>query len=125
MVQSQYKPILLIEDDLSIVEIMKLSLELEGFRVHVAMEGKQALEMLQSMERPAVIFLDLSLRGMDGARFRKLQESDPRLSGIPVVIMSGATDLEARFAKGENVSFLRKPVSLDQVISVAKRYCGS
>ena len=124
MKEAHYKPVLLIEDDPGILEIMKLSLEIEGFHVYVASEGQQALEMLRSIEAPAIIFMDLGMPGMDGAQFRRIQENDPKLSGIHVVVMSGAADLENRIPACDNVSYLRKPVSLDQFIDMAKKHCA-
>lgn len=124
MKEVHYKPVLLIEDDPAILEIMKLSLEMEGFHVLVASDGQQALEILHSIEAPAIIFMDLGMPGMDGVQFRRIQEQDPKLAGIHVVVMSGAADLESRIPPRDNVSYLRKPISLGQFIDLAKRHCA-
>jgi CheY-like chemotaxis protein len=124
MPEPHYRPVLLIEDDPATAEVMKLSLELEGFWVSVASEGQQALDILHSGEVPAVIFMDLRMAGMDGVQFRAIQAKDPRLSGIHVVVMSGTVDLEHLIPAHDNVSYLHKPVSLDQFIDIAKRLCA-
>ncbi len=124
MTETHFKPVLLIEDDPDMVEVMKLSLELEGFRVYVASEGQEALDLLQSVETPALIFMDLGMAGMGGVQFRRMQEKDPKISGIHVVVMSGAADMESQISPRDNLSYLRKPVSLDQFIDLAKHHCA-
>ena len=126
MGEADYKPVLFIEDDPDLLEVMKLALEFSGFRVYGASDGQQALEVLRSIEKPAVIFMDLGMAGMDGSHFRTIQQSDPTLSNIHVVVMSGSSthDMETQIPPCETVSYLRKPASLDQVIDLAKSYCA-
>lgn len=118
------KPVLLIEDDLLTAEVLTLALELEGFQVCHALEGQQALELLRSREAPGVIFMDLGMAGMDGVQFHRIQREDPLLSHIHVVVMSGDSNMESRIPPHANVSYLQKPVSLDQLIELAGRYCA-
>lgn len=124
MTDTRHKPILVIEDDPGTLEAVTLSLELQGFQVYGATEGQQALDVLGTIEVPGLILMDLSMAGMDGIQFRKRQQEDPRLSGIHVVVMSGAADIESRIPPQANVSYLHKPISLEQLLEVAKRYCA-
>ena len=59
------RTILVVDDEPLITQSLKYSLELEGFRVLVAEEGQQALEIARG-ELPDLIVLDLMLPGMDG-----------------------------------------------------------
>jgi two-component system, OmpR family, response regulator len=83
------KKILMVEDDAAMREIIVHKLQLEGFEVSQAGDGKQALGMIES-NRPNLILLDLMLPEMDGftvlEHVRKHQ--DTTLSQTPVIILS-------------------------------------
>ena len=107
--------ILVIEDDADIREVLSLLLSMEGFDVSVAEDGLSALEYLRSAAAlPDLVLLDLVMPFMDGYQFRREQKLDPRLSQIPVIIMT-ANQLPEDQTLGA-AGFLRKPVALDQVV---------
>ena len=58
--------ILIVEDDESIRETLKLLLEVEGYFVTVASNGREALELLKKIDTPFMILLDLMMPVMDG-----------------------------------------------------------
>jgi CheY-like chemotaxis protein len=72
-----------------------------------------------------VILLDLMMPVMDGWQFRAAQQRDPRIAGIPVVVMSAVTDGEAKAADLHPALYLRKPMDLDQVVEVVRRFCAT
>ena len=107
--------ILVIEDDADIREVLSLLLSMEGFDVSVAEDGLIGLEYLRSAATlPDLVLLDLVMPFMDGYEFRREQKRDPRLSRIPVIIMT-ANQLPEDQTLGA-AGFLRKPVALDQVV---------
>ena len=59
------RKILVVDDDRKIVELVRLYLEKDGYRVLVAYDGQQALQIARQ-RRPELILLDLMLPGMDG-----------------------------------------------------------
>src|SRR5437870_239170 len=69
-------------------------LELEGFEVQTAANGRQALDTLAAGPPACVIVLDLMMPVMDGWQFRDAQARDPRLSSIPVVVVTAAGSRE-------------------------------
>src|ERR1041385_6706856 len=81
-------PILIIDDDADIRDVMKIILEASGYHVSVAADGLEALEQLQNGAPPVMILLDLMMPRMDGEQFLK-QICGSRFAKIPVVIMSG------------------------------------
>ena len=109
-------PVLIVEDDADIRELLSSVLVLEGYRVVTAADGAEGLEQLRTAH-PALILLDLMMPSMDGWEFRRLQLLDPALAGVPTVILSGDGRLEAK-AASLGTSFLRKPVDLDELLSV-------
>ena len=81
------KNIFVIDDDLNIGNMMEELLAREGYRVTRAYSGTEALLALSSV-RPDLVLLDLMLPGLDG------RELLPRLSGIPVIVVSAKAGVE-------------------------------
>ena len=97
-------------------------LELEGFRVELASNGKQALERLHSGVHPCVILLDLMMPVMDGWQFRRQQVQDQQLAGIPVIVVSAAG--KDRISEIDANAYLSKPVDLEQLLERVTQYCS-
>jgi CheY-like chemotaxis protein len=84
-------PVLVVEDDPDLREMMCVSLEHEGFVPHAARDGLDALEQLRAGRvEPQVILLDLMMPRMDGVEFCRAREHDPALRQIPVVVLSAS-----------------------------------
>jgi CheY-like chemotaxis protein len=114
-------PVLLVEDDLDIAEAILDVLMDEGYEVAHATNGLEALDLLRSEPQPAVILLDLMMPEMDGPQFRAAQLRDPRLSQIPVVVLS-ADRMIAEKAHALGVwGFVVKPLQPEQLVSVVER----
>lgn len=112
---------LIVEDDLDIRETFKTALDLEGYEVYTASNGKEGLKQLQHMPRPCLIILDLMMPVMSGNEFLKVVEKDASLSNIPIVIVSAFTSLlNSKHAR----SVISKPVNLVQLLNVTQQYCG-
>jgi signal transduction histidine kinase/DNA-binding response OmpR family regulator len=84
-------PVLIVEDDDAIREMMRRSLELDGWVVREAENGKVALQRMHE-SRPALILLDLMMPEMDGFEFVEVLRKNPDWIGIPVVVVT-AKDL--------------------------------
>src|SRR5216684_2351169 len=81
-------PVLIVEDDDDLRDMMAQLLTIEGFRAVAVANGREALEHLQSAEKPDVILLDLMMPVMDGWEFRRRQKADPDLAQVPVIVLS-------------------------------------
>lgn len=86
-------PILLVDDNSDVLEVIRVLLETEGYTVTTASHGADALAQLRSGLRPCLIILDLTMPVMDGWQFRDEQLADPELSGIPTIIYSAVGSL--------------------------------
>ena len=91
---NQLKKVLIIDDDTDLREIFSSTMELDGYKVIQAENGKVALECLQQLDAnayPDCIVLDLMMPVMDGNSFLKALNSPQgeRFNHIPVVICSG------------------------------------
>ena len=61
---------------------------------------------------------------LSGNEFRRAQLGDPTVASVPVAVMSGATDLEQRAQAMGAVAALSKPLDVEVLIEVVKRYCA-
>ena len=119
------KSILIVEDDAAIAESLKELLETEGYRVKWAANGRKALELLRKTPNlPNLIVLDLMMPHMDGYQFRAEQEMDPKLSLIPVVLMTADGHIEAKTFKIGAKAYLNKPLDIDQVLAAVRKNCN-
>ena len=87
---SPRRAVLLVDDDVAIREALAEALAEEGFPVHAARNGKEALDWLQEngANTPCVVLLDLMMPVMDGRTFLAIRGADPSLSKIPVIVVS-------------------------------------
>jgi CheY-like chemotaxis protein len=83
------RAVLLVDDDVAIREALAEALVEEGFTVHAARHGREALDWLQQNgDRPCVVLLDLMMPVMDGRTFLAIRGADPSLSKVPVIVVS-------------------------------------
>jgi CheY-like chemotaxis protein len=116
--------VLLVEDDRYIREAVTELLEVEGYRVETAVDGRSGLDKLREGNRPpALILLDLMMPGMDGYEFRRIQIADPQLRQIPVVVMSADGRVDEKSSELGVEGYLRKPIDIEPVIQTVARYC--
>jgi CheY-like chemotaxis protein len=114
-------PILIVEDDSDLREMMEQLLSLEGFNPVTAANGRQALDYLRSSGTPNVILLDLMMPVMDGWEFRREQERDPAIARVPVVVLSALDEQRAGNLGAD--AFLKKPLDFDRLLALVRHYC--
>lgn len=118
----QTKRVLIVEDAVDLRSLLCQLFESEGYTVAQAANGNEALAMLRAAtELPQVILLDLMMPVMDGFEFRQAQAADPRLAGIPVIVMTADGDTRAKQVRAGAVDSLRKPVEVEQLLEVVDR----
>src|SRR3989442_2921185 len=93
--------VLLVEDDPSVLEMYRLKLELDGYRVNTALDGEEGLKKAGDL-KPDIIFLDIRLPKMDGLEVLRKLRAQEKTREIPVIILSNydEEDLVARAAAG-------------------------
>ena len=116
--------VLVIDDDADIRDSIGDILELRGYRVARAANGREALDRLQHGPPPCVILLDLMMPVLNGWEFREQQSRDTRLAGVPVVVISGDGSTDEKAAKIGVSEFLRKPLELSAILDVVRRHCS-
>jgi CheY-like chemotaxis protein len=114
-------PVLIVEDDADLREMMAQLLTLEGYGAVTAANGRDALDYLQRGDYPDIILLDLMMPVMDGWEFRRRQTANPALANVPVIVLS-ALD-QSRAADLGGAAFLKKPLDFDRLLSLVRQYC--
>jgi signal transduction histidine kinase/DNA-binding response OmpR family regulator len=112
--------VLVIDDDPNACELMVRSLSKEGFHVVTAPGGEEGLRLAREV-RPHVITLDVLMPGMDGWAVLKELKSDPKLSAIPVIMITMADDRSMGYALGAS-DYLTKPIDRERLAASVQRY---
>ena len=113
-------PVLVIDDDPDAREILRRSLEEDGYPVVTAESGEQGLELALS-HKPAVITLDVIMPGMDGWAVLRELKRDEELRHIPVVLVTLLDEKGMGFTLGA-AEYLTKPVDRDLLRHVVKAH---
>ena len=108
-------PILIVEDEPSLMEAVKYALEREGYRVETAYDGREGLEKFDQAS-PRLVLLDLMLPEMSGLDLCRIMRSD---SIVPILIVT-AKDAEADKVVGLEIGaddYITKPFSMAELLS--------
>lgn len=105
--------ILIVEDELTTAQLVKLVLKKQGYRVFSVVNGSEALRLADDLI-PDLILLDIVLPGMDGFQVCQYIRKNPRTKEIPVIMFSGLdrpADQRQAFMAGSD-DYLVKPVKM-------------
>ncbi|MCH8275076.1 MAG: response regulator [Armatimonadetes bacterium] len=118
--------ILVCDDERSIVRLIQVNLERQGWQVVTAYDGKEGLEKIRS-EKPDVVILDVMMPYMDGFEVLKTLRRDPGLQNIPVVMLTAKAqdkDVFEGYHYGADV-YLTKPFNPMELVTFVKRILQS
>ncbi|WP_294089821.1 PAS domain-containing sensor histidine kinase [Sphingomonas sp.] len=111
--------ILLVEDEDMVRAVAERALSRQGYGVRTAEHGEAALELLAQMERPDLLITDVVMPTMDGPTM--VRQVRNRYPDLPILFMSGYAEEQLRKSIDlDNVSFLPKPFSVQQLTEAAQ-----
>jgi CheY-like chemotaxis protein len=113
------EPILVIDDDPEIRDILCRTLEHEGYRVVTAGDGMQAIRAYE-LNRPSMLFVDLMMPTLDGEELLRIL-GRPR---PPVVLVTASVRRGAVAERFEIDDTLEKPFDLEEIRRLAKKHVG-
>ena len=120
----QKKKILLVDDEQSLLRILKLNLEDTGrFEVQTESKGANALSVAMAF-KPDLIILDFIMPDMDGGDVLKQLESHTQTKKTPVIFMTAVATKEDTKGQGAEIGghfVLAKPVSVENLIETIDR----
>ena len=111
--------ILVIDDEESILEVVQIVLEGEGYIIQTS-TNSTVLRGLDPL--PDLILLDVLLAGEDGREVCRRIKADPRLQHIPVIMLSAHSDASKVADTSGADAFLEKPFDVDALIEIVQRY---
>ena len=118
----QMRTIMVVEDEVSIAEMVIDILSDAGHRVVTAVNGLQALMHLKDV-RPDLIISNVTMPVMDGKELCKKLQSDPELKSIPVVFLS-ATQSDLDLEECKYAALLEKPFDVEELLGTVSRTLG-
>ncbi|SEC63066.1 Signal transduction histidine kinase [Rhizobiales bacterium GAS191] len=115
--------VLVVDDDLTVRQIVARFLEREGFTVVEADGGREGLRLAREL-CPAAMTLDIMMPDLDGWTVLAAIKGDPALAGIPVILLTIVDEKNRGFSLGA-ADYLVKPVDRKRLTTVLRRICGS
>ena len=110
--------VLVVEDDSSVRELYRLTLQKAGFVVVAVEDGLSALHRINAA-KPQVVVLDLGLPRLSGRDVQQELKAHPDTEHIPVVVVSGADTSDLNLA--DFACVLQKPVSVELLIEAVEQ----
>jgi two-component system, OmpR family, phosphate regulon response regulator PhoB len=114
------KKLLVVDDDESIVEVIRMVLEGEGYQVITSMDGSYLEHFEQGL--PDLILLDVLLMGQDGRTICQRLKSDAITAHIPVIMLSAHSDTGKLANMSGADDYLEKPFDVDSLIEIVAKY---
>ena len=116
-------PVLVVDDEEDSRGIMAMLLEMEGYQVRQAADGVEALEVLGSQPRPCHVLMDLLMPRLDGRGVVRAMRASPDLADVPVVLLTGISDVDADIDELGVVAALTKPIDVDVLLEMIQVNC--
>lgn len=106
------RTVLVVDDELDIRESLRDALKDEGYDVHLASNGREALDLLPRLPRPCAVILDVIMPIMNGAEAYRAIRDTPALADVPILISTS----DPSRAPADAV-VMKKPINLDRLLS--------
>lgn len=119
------KRVLVVEDDIQVLRLLRVNLEMEDYEVVVAEDGEEALDAVEGWT-PDLIVSDVMMPGMDGVELvRRLRDCE-KTKDTPIIILSAKAqqdDIEAGIRAGAD-RYLTKPFDPSELLTVVSEFLG-
>ena len=107
------RPILVVDDDAALRDVLSLTLLLEGYPVREAANGAEALQLIEA-EHPSLVVLDMQMPVLDGwgvARELRARHLDP-----PILVMTGGYNAQRAAREIGADGFVGKPFGVAELL---------
>ena len=116
--------ILVVEDDPQVARLIALVLERHGRKCEIVADGQSALRRAKELQ-PAMIFADLTIKGMTGDKLCTALKSQDDTRHIPYVVLSGDRDLAQKARQCGADDYMGKPFEFPDLIRLVDKYAGA
>ncbi|MBL7067939.1 MAG: response regulator [Candidatus Marinimicrobia bacterium] len=121
--------ILIVDDDIDLVEVLRIVLESHGYDVIDAQDGNRGFRLIEK-EKPDLIILDVMMRTEDeGFYIAEKIRSQPDIANIPIIMLTAVCQQTGyQYKKNDDVlpvdEFIEKPVMPNTLIGLIEKYLG-
>jgi CheY-like chemotaxis protein len=117
----RFPDVLVVDDDPDIRATIQEVLEMEGFAVETARNGREALDLLKDGVHPCVVLLDLMMPVLTGWEFLEARRASRGLLEVPVVVVSTVAE---RLSDAGATDVVRKPPDIETLLRVVRKHCA-
>ncbi len=122
------KKILVVDDDVSIADLLTQALYEEGYEVYKTVQSLRFYDAVRE-HHPDLILLDLMMPYLDGEDELQLMKLSPETSNIPVIVVTAKPEADVRqeevaLRRMGVVNIIYKPFDLNQLVHVVKQTIG-
>lgn len=118
---NQNKTVLVADDDSAILEVIKIILEENNFKVITISNGAH-VESLVRQSRPGLVLLDIWMSGYDGRDVARSLKSDSTTRQIPILLISAHSDTERMAREAGADGFIAKPFDMNHLIAMVAKF---
>lgn len=111
--------ILVVDDDIDILTLVKMTLTMNGFEVSVLSRWESINHTIQNFE-PDLILLDVSLGGADGREICKNLKAETQTQHIPIILFSANIEMEKSIENCNAQAFISKPYDLNYFLNTIR-----
>jgi len=113
--------ILIVEDDPQVARLIALVLQRNGHQSEIVADGHTALQRAKTTV-PAIIFADLTIKGLGGEKLCAALKAQPETKEIPYIVVSGDRDIadKARLCGADD--YLGKPFEFEDLVRLIKKH---
>ncbi len=116
------RSVLLVEDNETYRKAVRLAMEVAGFTILEAENGKRGLELIK-MQTPAIVLCDIHMPEMDGLALLSEVKKDPALSTVPIIMLTNIQEeIEHSVKAGADEAILKSSLTPHQVVDVCLKH---
>ncbi len=115
------KRILIAEDDEAILEVLRIILENEGYKI-IATDTDHGIKKAIKETPPDLMLLDIWLSGYDGGKIAKEMKIDKDTKHIPIIMLSANNDTEKIAKEVGAEGFLQKPFDIADLLAIVHKH---
>lgn len=123
-IQKFRRSALVVEDDEHISHLLQFMLKRDGFLVHVARDGQEAKNFIETSAPPDIVLLDVMLPFFDGFALVTLLRAEPDWKNTPVIMLTAKTqerDIVRALEAGAN-DYMLKPFQPAELLARVRQF---
>jgi chemotaxis family two-component system sensor histidine kinase/response regulator PixL len=126
-IASQTPTVLIVDDSASLRRTLAHALKRSGFQVLQAQDGSEAIDQLQQGMSVKLVICDIEMPNMNGFEFLNYRRQDPKLSNIPIVMLTSRSNEKHRWLAMQlgAAAYFTKPYLEQEILTALKKIIDS